>query len=89
VPRVIGTTVTGESVEMDQHTFGLEPFEWRAWIIRNLEHVDQDRADAAGGALAAVYSSQTGNTLASIEIWRVPALTDDYDRADLVRTVDL
>ena len=47
VPRVIGTTASGREVELDQHTFGLEPFEWRAWILDNLERVGQADADGA------------------------------------------
>jgi hypothetical protein len=89
VPRVIATTASGAHVELDQHTFGLEPFEWRAWIIDNLETVEPDEADAAGTALATAYASQAGETLVSFELWRVPALTDDFTRGHLILTVDL
>jgi hypothetical protein len=89
VPRIIGTAVSGERVEMDHHTFELEPFEWRAWIIDNLEIVTPDEADAAGAGLARAYTSETGTVLASFELWRVPALTDDFDRATLVLRVEL
>ena len=89
VPRVIGTTVTVSSVELDQHTFGLEPFEWRAGSSATSSTWTRIERTRRARRWRRRYSSQTGDTLASFEIWRVPALTDDYDRADLVRTVDL
>ena len=32
--------------------------------------------------------SQTGEKLVSFELWRVPALTDDFGRGHLILTVD-
>jgi hypothetical protein len=89
VPRLIATTESGATVELDQDTFDLEPFEWRAWIIDNVEGVSDERARAAGVALAAAFAAETGQRLTSFELWRVPALTDDFDREHLIRTVDL
>jgi hypothetical protein len=89
VPRVFGITKSGAQIEMDQHTFGLEPFEWRRWIKRNLEDVGQSQADAAGAELAAAYTAQTEQQLIRLELWRIPALTDDFDRGRFLRSIEL
>ena len=89
VPRVFGVTTAGLQIEIDQNTFGLEPFEWRKWIKRNLEDVSQQRAEEAGADLAAAYTTRTGQELIRLELWRIPALTDDFERARFGRVVDL
>jgi hypothetical protein len=89
VPRVFGVTSSGSQIEIDQNTFGLEPFEWRRWIKRNLEDVSQQRAEEAGADLAAAYTARTGQELTRLELWRIPALTDDFERARFGRAVDL
>ena len=68
-------------IEMDQHTFGLEPFEWRRWIKRHLEDVSQQHADAAAADLAAAYAARRPDSSSTrLELWRIPALTDDFER---------
>jgi hypothetical protein len=89
VPRVFGVTASGERLEMDQHTFGLEPFEWRRWIKRNLEDVSAEQAAAAAADLAAAYDSQTDRELTGLEVWRIPALSNDFGRGRLVRSIEL
>jgi len=89
VPRVFGVTTSGSQIEIDQNTFGLEPFEWRRWIKRNLEDVSQQRAEEAGADLAAAYTARAGQQLTRLELWRIPALTDDFERARFGRAVDL
>jgi hypothetical protein len=89
VPRVFGYTETGERVEMDHHTFSLEPFEWRRWIKRNLEDAPDRHARQTAVELAAVYTDRNGTTLAQLELWRIPALTDDFDRGRLIETFSL
>ena len=89
VPRVFGVTASGQQIEMDQHTFGLEPFEWRRWIKRNLEDVSAEEAAAAAADLASAYDSETDRQLTSLEVWRIPALSDDFDEGRLVRSIEL
>jgi hypothetical protein len=89
VPRVFGVTAFGQQLEMDQHTFGLEPFEWRRWIKRNLEDVSAEEAAAAAADLAAAYDGETGRQLSGLEVWRIPALSDDFERGRLVRSIEL
>ena len=89
VPRVFGSTTSGQRVEIDHDTFRLEPFEWRRWLKRNLEDVTQDHADAAAAELAAAYGSQTDERLTSLQLWRIPALTDDFERGRFIRHVEL
>lgn len=89
VPRVFGVTASGEQFEMDQDTFGLEPFEWRRWIKRNLEDVSAVQAAAAAADLAEAYDSQTDLQLTGLEVWRIPALSDDFVRGRLVRSIEL
>ena len=89
VPRVFGVTTSGEQVEMDQHTFGLEPFEWRRWIKRNLEDVSAEDAAAAAADLASAYDGETDRQLTGLEVWRIPALSDDFERGRLVRSIEL
>ena len=89
VPRVFASTTSGQRVEIDQDTFRLEPFEWRRWIKRNLEDVTQEQADEAAAELAAAYGARTDERLASLEMWRIPALTDDFERGRFVRHVEL
>ena len=89
VPRVFGFTSAGSRIEIDHHTFDLEPFEWRRWIKRNLEVVTQQRADSAGADLADTYASRSGHSLSRLELWRIPALTDDFERGRLLRSVEL
>ncbi len=91
VPRVFAVTATGERVEMDQHTFGLEPFEWRRWVKRHLEDVDDAHAEQAADQLAAVFADAVPDAPAttSVELWRVPALDEHLDRGRLIRSVRL
>ena len=50
----------------------------------------QEQADAAAAELAAAYTARTGAAARpSLELWRVPALTDDFERGRFVRTVEL
>ena len=86
---MFGDTTAGSQIEIDQNTFGLEPFEWRRWIKRNLEDVSQQRAEEAAADLAAAYTARTGQQLTRLELWRIPALTDDFERARFGRAVDL
>ena len=79
VPRVFAVTAAGRRIEMDQHTFGLEPFEWRRWIKRHLEDVDDAHARAVADQLADVFAgAATGRPRrpSPIELWRVPALDE-------------
>ena len=89
VPRVFGVTASGERLEMDPYTFGLEPFEWRRWIKRNLEDVSAEEAAAAAADLASAYDSETDRQLTGLEVWRIPALSDDFERGRLVRSIEL
>jgi hypothetical protein len=89
VPRVFGVTESGEQLEMDQDTFGLEPFEWRRWIKRNLEDVSAAQAAAAAADLAAAYADQTNRELTGLDVWRIPALSDDFERGRHVRSIEL
>ena len=91
VPRVYAVTAQGERVEMDQHTFGIEPFEWRRWIKRHLEDADDAHATESAEQLAVVFldARPDAPTPTSIELWRVPALDDGLDRARMIRTVAL
>jgi hypothetical protein len=89
VPRVFARTSSGARVELDQRTFGLEPFEWRAWITDNLEHAPQDEADEVAADLARTFAIETGVELSSIELWRIPSMSDDLGRGRLVVAVDL
>jgi hypothetical protein len=91
VPRVFVITSGGERIEMDQHTFGLEPFEWRRWIKRHLEDVDDDHARGAAADLAGVFADlqPTAPRAVAIELWRVPALQEELDNGTLIRRVQL
>ncbi len=91
VPRVFAVTATGERLEMDQHTFALEPFEWRRWVKRNLEDVDDAHAKRYADELAIVFHDARPDspTPVSIELWRVPALDEHLDRGRMVRKVTL
>ncbi len=91
VPRVFAITASGERVEMDQHTFGLEPFEWRRWIKRNLEDVGDEQATRSADALEDVFAEQVPGSppAVAIELWRVPALDEHLGNGRLIRTVPL
>ena len=58
-PRVFAISASGQRTEMDQHTFDLEPFEWRRWIKRHLEDVGDAAADGSAAALAAEFDAPT------------------------------
>ena len=89
VPRVFGVTASGEHVEMDQHTFGLEPFEWRRWIKRNLEDVSARTPRQQRPISPRPMPATTDRQLTGLEVWRIPALSDDFDRGRLVRSIEL
>ena len=56
----------GARVEMDQHTFGLEPFEWRRWIKRHLEDVDDAHAKQSADQLAVVFADERPDAPAAV-----------------------
>ena len=91
VPRVFAVTIDGARIEMDQHTFGIEPFEWRRWVQRHLEFPDDQGATYAAEQLAGVFAEERPDAPAavSIEVWRVPAPDATLDRGRMVRTVTL
>lgn len=89
VPRVFGFSSGGERIEMDHNTFGLEPFEWRRWIKRNFEDAPSAHGLETAAELAAVYTDGNGIVLTRLEVWRIPALTDDLDRGRLIVTFRL
>lgn len=91
VPRVYAVTASGARVEMDQHTFGLEPFEWRRWIKRHLEDADDAHAKQYADQLAVVFVGERPEAPApvAIELWRVPALDEQLDHGRMVRAVTL
>jgi hypothetical protein len=91
VPRVFAITASGARVEMDQHMFGLEPFEWRRWIKRHLEDADDAHAKQYADELAVVFADERPDAPApvTIEVWRVPALDEHLDHGRMVRGVAL
>lgn len=91
VPRVFVVTADGARLEIDQHTFGLEPFEWRRWIKRHLEEVGDDAARVAADELATVFAGAEPDApeAMAIELWRVPALDEDLADGTKVRAVRL
>jgi hypothetical protein len=91
VPRVFAVTASGQRVEMDQHTFGLEPFEWRRWIKRHLEDVGDDEAHRSADALVDVFADREPSApqAVTLELWRVPALDEHLANGRLIRTVTL
>ncbi len=91
VPRVFAISASGQRTEMDQHTFDLEPFEWRRWIKRHLEDVGDAAANDAAAELAVEYVRQLPGepAPAAIELWRVPALDERLDRGRMERRVSL
>jgi hypothetical protein len=91
VPRVYAVTASGARIEMDQHTFGLEPFEWRRWIKRHLEDVDDAHAKHYAEQLAVVFAGERPDApvAATIELWRVPALDERLDHGRMIRAVAL
>jgi hypothetical protein len=89
VPRVFITTASGTRIELDQHDFHLEPFEWRRWIKRHLEDVNDAHAATFARQLADLVDLDGGDAVASIEVWRVPAFVDDPAGGTLIRRVVL
>jgi hypothetical protein len=91
VPRVYVITASGQRIEMDQHTFGLEPFEWRRWVKRHLEDVDDAHAKRYAEQLAVVFSDARPDAASpvTIELWRVPAVDERLDHGRMIRTVTL
>ena len=91
VPRVFAVTATGARVEVDQHTFGLEPFEWRRWVKRHLEDVDDSHAQQSADQLAIVFADRRPDApdVISIELWRVPAFDEHLDHGRMIRAVAL
>lgn len=89
VPRVYCVAADGSRTELDQHTFELEPFEWRRWIKRNLEQVTAAQARTAAVELAAVVDDRGGPICDSIQLWRVPATTTMFEQGQRIRSVTL
>jgi hypothetical protein len=91
VPRVFAVTASGTRIEMDQHTFDLEPFEWRRWIKRHLEDVDGAHAKQYADQLAVVFADERPDAPApvTIELWRVPALDEQLEHGRMIRAVAL
>ena len=91
VPRVYAIDASGDRTEMDQHTFGIEPFEWRRWVKRHLEDADDAHATEFATQLVVVFVDERADAPppTAIEVWRVPASDDGLDRARMVRRVTL
>jgi hypothetical protein len=91
VPRVYALDASGGRVEMDQRTFGIEPFEWRRWVKRHLEDAGDEHAAGFAGELAKLFASARPDapTPTAIELWRVPATANGLDGGRLIRSVAL